>query len=95
MEGLLLGLNALDAGLGTISIILSLMIWNKFRGSTYGKAFLTFSAGWLLVVLHSYSDVYYLMGLGEEFPIQITATLSTLGVVTLATSFYLIYRDAK
>lgn len=95
VQTLIAGLQSLDLLMGIAVLILALLTWRDFRGSTYGNAFLIFAFGWVLILIHSVRELQYSLGMFEEFPTLWAASFVSLGVVAVSISYYLIYRDSR
>ncbi|MFB6174923.1 MAG: hypothetical protein ABEJ87_03015 [Candidatus Nanohalobium sp.] len=81
--------------IGIAAVVMALLNWRNFRGSTYGNSFLVFAIGWAIVELHTARELIFYMSGGRDFPALMAASLATTGVVVISISYYLIYRDAK
>ncbi len=95
LEMLVAGLMGLDLVMGITVLVLAVLTWRDFAGSTYGKAFLTFSLGWIFILTHAVGELEYSLGMMEEFPSLWSSAFVTLGVITVSISYYLIYQDSR
>lgn len=93
LSQVMIGLMSLSLLVGVATVIMALLNWRDFRGSTYGNSFLVFAVGWAVVELHTVRELMFYASGGREFPTLIAASLSTAGVVIISVSYYLIYRE--
>ena len=89
------GMMILSLILGVGTVLLALLNWRDFRGSTYGNAFLVFAVGWAVVESHTARELIFYFTGSRTFPTFTAASLTTAGVVIVAASYYLIYRDSR
>ncbi len=87
------GLMGLSLLIGIATVVMALLNWRDFRGSTYGNAFLVFAVGWAIVELHTARELLFYLSGGRDFPTLMAASLATTGVVIISASYYLIYRE--
>jgi hypothetical protein len=95
LSQVLTGMMGLALLLGVATVVVALLNWRDFRGSTYGDAFLVFAAGWTVVELHTARELLFYFSGSKSFPTLTAASLSTAGVVIVAASYYQIYRDSE
>lgn len=93
LSQVMIGLMSLSLLIGIATVIVALLNWRDFRGSTYGDSFLVFAIGWTIVELHTARELLFYISGGRDFPTLAAASLSTAGVVIIAASYYLIYRE--
>lgn len=95
LSGVTTGLMGLAVVLGTITVAIAFLNWRNYRGSTYGNALLVFTIGWAAVEIHSLRELLFYLSGGRNFPTFTAASLTTLGVILVAFSYYLIYREEE
>lgn len=95
LSGVTTGLMAVSLLLGVVTVVLALLNWRDFRGSTYGNSFLVFAIGWAIVEAHTARELLFYLSGGRDFPTFTAASLATTGVIVIAVAYYLIYREVK
>lgn len=93
LSQVMIGLMSLSLLIGLGTVVLALLNWRDFRGSTYGNAFLVFAVGWAVVELHTVRELMFYLSGGRDFPTLMAASLAATGVVIISASYYLIYRE--